>query len=586
MNIPQNIIEDIKYRNDIEDLIGSYVTLKRAGSNMKGLCPFHNEKTPSFTVYTGSQNFYCYGCGAGGDVITFIMRMENMEYIPAIEFLAKRGGIAIPESDDTGLNGGVKRSRILEMNIDAAKFYRNMLMDENIGRNAREYLQNRGFSTSVIRRFGLGYSPNQFGVLRDYLASKGYTQDEMTKGFLCSVSKKNGASYDYFRGRVMFPIIDVSGNVVAFGGRVLDNSMPKYLNTSDTPAFKKSRNLYALNYAKSCCAEQIILCEGYMDVIALHAAGFGNAVATLGTAITSDHARILQKYTKLVIIAYDSDDAGKRAAEKAILLLKEVGLEARVLKMGGAKDPDEYIKNFGKERFAKLLGESRTMFEHRFEEVLSKYDISFSDEKIKAANELCSFVSDIASEVERDIYISQISEKLDISTRSIKNDITEIIKKKIKISKKKESDNIQREIMGTGDRVNPDHAKYPRAAALEETVLGLMLVFDEYIALGEKIGLNSGHFTTNFNRRVYEAVSEAYNKHEKFDTSMIGGLFTVDEMSRITGMAVKRGKLVNNGEDVFRDNVGRLQEESEKIKRKDSDDINDLYNLINNKKNL
>lgn len=585
MGIPQNIIEDIKYRNDIEDVIGSYVTLKRAGSNVKGLCPFHNEKTPSFTVYPNSQSFYCFGCGAAGDAITFIMRMENLDYVSAIEFLAKRCGITIPENDN-GLNTGVKRSRVLEMNIDAAKFYRSMLLDENIGRQAREYLLNRGFSMAVIKRFGLGYSPNQFGLLRDHLASKGYTQEEMTQGFLCGISKKNGAAYDYFRGRVMFPVIDVSGNVVAFGGRVLDDSKPKYLNTSDTPAFKKSKTLFALNYAKSCCADQMILCEGYMDVIALHAAGFGNAVATLGTAITPEHARIMKKHTKLVVIAYDSDTAGKGAVEKAIKLFSEVGLDARVLKMNAAKDPDEYIKKFGKERFARLLGESRTMFDHRVEEVLAKYDINLLDEKIKAANELCAYISTIYSEVEKEVYISQVSEKLGIPAASIKNDIAAIIRKKQKAEKSERMDNIQREMMGTGDRINPDLAKYPKAAALEEIVLGLIMIFNEYIPLGEKIGLKNSDFVTEFNRRVYEAVCEAYNEYEKFDISMTGEKFTPDEISRITRMRIRREQLTYNGEDVFRDNVDNLKKEAESIKLSESGDIDDIMNLINRKKNL
>jgi len=293
--IDHSIIEEIKYRSNIEDVISSYVSLKRAGSNMNGLCPFHSEKTPSFTVFTSTQNFYCFGCGAGGDVITFIMRMENLEYRDALEFLAKRAGIEIPE-DGATLQKGPTRSRMIDMNRDAARFFHSQLYSEN-GRKGLEYLKvQRGLSDAVIKRFGLGYAPDSFGSLTDYLKSKGYTDEEMITGFMCGKSQKTGRPYDYFRGRVMFPIIDVAGNVIAFGGRVLDDSLPKYLNSSDTPAFKKSRNLFALNYAKNNCSEYLILCEGYMDVIALHAAGFSSAVATLGTAITADQARIMAKY--------------------------------------------------------------------------------------------------------------------------------------------------------------------------------------------------------------------------------------------------------------------------------------------------
>ena len=579
--IPPKVIEDIKYRNDIEDVISSYITLKRAGSNMNGLCPFHNEKTPSFTVFTSTQSFHCFGCGAGGDVISFIMRMENLEYIPTIEFLAKRCGISIPEMDRTN-DVGVKRSRIIEMNKDAAKFYRDMLFDEQTGAIAREYLTNRGLSTAIIKRFGLGYSPPQFDVLRKHLASKGYSQEEMNVGFLCAVSKNNGSSYDYFRGRLMFPIIDTSGNVVAFGGRVLGDQMPKYLNTSDTPAFKKSRNLFALNFAKASCANQMILCEGYMDVIALHAAGFSNAVATLGTAINSDHARIIQKYTKLVIIAYDSDEAGKRASEKAILQLGEVGVEAKVLKMDGAKDPDEYIQKFGKERFGNLLTESRSLFDHRLEDALSRHDVSVPAEKIKALKELSEFIAGVSSHAEREVYISQTSQKLEIPAVSIKNDVEGSIKKKIKTAKKSQLDHLHRETLGSGDRINPDLTKYPKAASLEETIIGLTIIYSEYIQTARALKFGSGDFVTDFNKRVYSAVETVYNDLGKFDIAFIQDEFSADEISRIMKMVSRRYSLTNNGEDIFKDSVQKLLEEGERIKG--SGGVDDIMNILSRKK--
>ncbi|MBO5374546.1 MAG: DNA primase, partial [Clostridia bacterium] len=325
--IDPQIIEEIKFRNDIESVVSSYVTLKRAGSNFSGSCPFHSEKTPSFVVFPSTQSFYCFGCGAGGDAISFVMRAENIDYISAIKTLAQRGGITLPDTID-GATGekGVGRQRILDMNKEAAKFFNKCLMDEKLGAKAREYLiTKRGLSPSILKRFGLGFAPDSFGMLHDYLKGLGYTDEEMYVGFLCGKGK-TGKAYDYFRNRVMFPIIDTAGNIVAFGGRIMDNTEPKYLNTSDTPAFKKSRNLFALNFAKSKCEDMLILCEGYMDVISLHAAGFENAVATLGTAITSEQARIFSKYTKKVIISYDSDAAGQRAADKAFILLQEVGI--------------------------------------------------------------------------------------------------------------------------------------------------------------------------------------------------------------------------------------------------------------------
>ncbi|MBQ4043795.1 MAG: DNA primase, partial [Clostridia bacterium] len=407
--IPHSIIEDLKARSDIVDVISSYVPLKRAGSNMNGLCPFHSERSPSFTVFTGGDpHFFCFGCGAGGDVISFIMRIENLEYRPALDFLAKRAGITLPDDDDRPDNG-VGRKRIFEMNICAARYFRSVLNDPVLGRAGREYIEKRQLPSAIVRRFGLGYAPDSGFALRVHLKQNGFTDEEMRVGYLCGISKK-GYAYDIFRGRLMIPIIDTAGNIVAFGGRLVGEAKPdaggftppKYLNSSDTPAFKKSRHLFALNYAKSNCTERLILCEGYMDVIMLHSAGFENAVATLGTAITSDHARIMKKYTNNVVIAYDSDEAGQKAADKALRLLGEAGVEGKVLRMSGAKDPDEYIKTFGAQRFRDLLSQSRPRFDYKLENILAAHDLENPDEKIKAAAAVCAEIASVSSNVERD----------------------------------------------------------------------------------------------------------------------------------------------------------------------------------------
>ena len=385
--IPREIIDEILYRSDITDVIGSYVSLKRAGSNMSGLCPFHSEKSPSFTVFPATKSFYCFGCGAGGDVITFIKKAENIDYPSAVEFLAARAGITIPEDKKYVKDGEVSRRRVYDMNLEAAKFFRQCLFDEKIGAPGREYLAKRKLSGATIKHFGLGFAPDSFNMLTDHLKSKGFSDNELTTAFLCGKSKKTGRCYDYFRGKVMFPVIDVAGNIIAFGGRVLDNSKPKYINSSDTPGFKKSRNLFALNFAKNCCSEEIILCEGDMDVIALHAAGFENAVATLGTAITPEQARLMAKYTKKVIISYDGDAAGQNATNKAMKLLSEVGLEVRVLTIPDNMDPDDYIKAHGPDRFKKLLEGGKTGFEFKLNGVLSKFYDKF---KIDLDNALSS----------------------------------------------------------------------------------------------------------------------------------------------------------------------------------------------------
>ena len=584
--IPREIIEEIKYRNDIVDVVSSYVTLKNAGSNMLGLCPFHSERTPSFTVFNSNQNYYCFGCGAGGDVITFIMKMENLDYTAALEFLAKRAGITIPaDTSAPKKKDAVDRQRVFDMNRDAAKFFRNCLFDESIGKEAREYLSSRGLDSTTVKRFGLGYSPDSFNLLRDHMHRLGYTDEELTIGFLCGVSKKTGRSFDYFRNRVMFPIIEVSGNVVAFGGRVMDGSMTKYLNTADTPGFKKSRNRFALNYAKNNCAEQMILCEGYMDVIALHAAGFGNAVATLGTAITQEQARIMSRYTKKVIISYDSDDAGKAAAFKAMKYLAEVGLDVKILKMDGAKDPDEYIKKFGADAFKKLLSESKTSFEYKLDDVLSRYDITNNAEKIKALSELCAIIAGVYSEVEREIYISEVSRRFELPPDIIRNDVKRIVSKKIRERKKEEGKRAMAESSGWGDRINADAMKNVHASKTEEVILGLMLLYDDLrsAVYRRDVELDAEDFFTEFGRRVFVAVLDG-EKEGGFDFGMLGERFSPDEIGRITKIKLSREKLTQNNKEVLVDAAAALRAERAKQNLRESGNLLDEINNIREKK--
>ncbi|MBO7176607.1 MAG: DNA primase, partial [Clostridia bacterium] len=561
--IPRETIDEIRARCDIEEIIGHYVTLKRAGSNYSGLCPFHSEKSPSFTVFPASQSFYCFGCGAGGDVITFIRREENLEYVEAIEWLGKRVGVDIPrDSREERTKGGMTRQRVFDMNLAAAKFFRQCLFDPALGGEGMQYLAGeRGLSGTVIKRFGLGFAPNSFGVLQKHMHSLGFTDEELIEGFLCGRSQKTGRAYDYFRNRVIFPIIDTSGNVIAFGGRVMDDSKPKYLNSSDTPGFKKSRNLFALNYAKNHCAEQIILCEGYMDVIALHAAGFENAVATLGTAITQEQARMLAKYTKRVIISYDSDSAGQNAATRAMRLLGEVGLEVRVLQMSGAKDPDEYIKKFGPDRFRKLLTDSRTGFEFRLSAILSRHDLNDGSEKLRAAAEICDMIAGVWSGVEREVYIATAAERLGLTVEGMTSDVNRIRAKKLREYKQKETNEAQASLRNYGDRVNPDAARNIQAAAAEEAILGLLLMYDEYrsaVVRGEP-ALTESDFTTDFGRRAFSAIVALQRTDGGFLFELLGETFSPDEMGRLTRMEQKRRSLTENGISVLRSAIDTLK---------------------------
>ncbi len=554
--IPQQVIEEIKYRNDLEEVIAPYVTLKRAGSNLVGCCPFHSEKTPSFTVFTQTRSFYCFGCGAGGDVVSFVMRTENLDYPDALRYLAKRVGIEIQEDLSPGRENGISRERILTMNREAARFFH-----ENLKKSpeAQHYLSNRGLSTALIKHFGIGYAPNDFSALTKHLLAKGYKPEEMKAAFLCSISQKNGRSYDIFRNRIMFPVIDVRGDIIAFGGRTIGNdpNEAKYINSSDTPVFNKRRNLFALNFAKADGAEQLILCEGYMDVVALHGAGFTNAVASCGTALTADQARLMKRYTKSVIISYDADEAGQRAADKAFGLLGEAGLETKLLKVENAKDPDEYIKKFGKEGFARLLNRSRSRFDFKFSGILAKYDLSLPEERVKAASDAADFLSGIWSEVERDVYAAQVASKLEIPLESLKHDIKRKIAKREKTEKREKTRQVIRETEGYGDRVNPDRLKHLGAASAEETILGILALYPERIPeTVSRVGLTEEDFVTEFNRRVFRKMTDC---GASFDIALLGQDFTQDEISRVVQNTVSRQGLTQNGIAVIEQCANKLK---------------------------
>ncbi|MBQ8340779.1 MAG: DNA primase [Clostridia bacterium] len=573
--IPREIIDEIRYRCDIEEVIGSYVTLKRAGSNRNGLCPFHGEKTPSFTVFPNTKSFYCFGCGAGGDVITFIQKMENLDYVGSLEFLATRAGISIPNDAAPDRRETVTRKRVYEMNLAAAKFFRNCLFDPVLGREAMQYLsERRGMAGAVIKRFGLGFAPNDFGMLTKYMRGLGYTEEELIAAFLCGRSQKTGHAFDLFRNRVMFPVIDTAGNIVAFGGRVMDDSKPKYLNSSDTPGFKKSRILFGLNYAKNNCAEQMILCEGYMDAIAMHAAGFETAVATLGTAITPEHARLMARYTKRVIINYDSDEAGQRAANKAMALLDEVGLEVRVLRLTGAKDADEYIRTYGADAFRSVIENSHTAFDYKLRNVLARYDLTAAEGKIRAARELATIIAATGSGVERELYIAAVSKELGISAESISNDVKRFMSKEYRAKKEKEHRELLLSARNFGDRINPDAAKDPAAANAEETILGLMLEYPEHrraIADG-KVSLTAEDFFTDLGKRAFERVMELEKSPDGYSFSALGEFFNPDEMGRLVRIGRDRQSLSNNDEGVLSAAADALKRSRERRESKSSGD--------------
>ena len=586
--IERGALEEVLARTDLPSLISSYITLRRAGANYTGLCPFHSEKTPSFTVFGSGNNFYCFGCGAGGDAVNFVRRIENLDFEEAVELLAKRAGITLRRAEDATNKPRYNRQRFFDMNREAARFFHTQLYADNAGATAaRAYLlEKRGLSQATIKHFGLGYAPADFGMLYRHMRGCGYTDEELVSGFLCGRRESDGKLYDTFRNRVMFPIIDVGGNVIAFGGRVMDDSKPKYRNSSDTPVFRKSRNLYALNFARQLCAERLILCEGYMDVIAMHAAGFTTAVATLGTAITAEQARLMSQYTKSVVISYDSDEAGQRAADKAMRLLEQVGLDVRVLRLEGAKDPDEFIRKFGTKRFASMLDESRTKFDYRMEKVLEQHDITVPQEKIKAVAALIAIVAAISSESERDIYLKTVSQSLDVDLQSLKNDVKRAIRRRVREADKERSTEMRQESLGYGDRVNPDYAKAPAIARTEEAVLGMMMMYPEHrkTALGE-LALKEEDFFTDLGKRAFSWIQTA-EEGEGYQEAMLSAAFTPDEVGRLTRMRVGRMELTDNGTAVFRDTVMTLRRlVAEKTSAEKGGSKERLEEILNKKRN-
>lgn len=588
MKYPREWIDSVRERSDIVELIGSYVTLRRAGSNYTGLCPFHSERTPSFTVFPDTQSFFCFGCEAGGDAFTFVMRSENLEYPEAVEFLAKRAGIQIPEThEDSDQPRGISRARAYELNRAAARFYRDCLFDPAIGEAGMNYLRDtRGLDTAVIRHFGLGYAPNEFGVLLPHLKSLGFTEEEMRQCFLCGRSQ-SGRYYDYFRGRVMFPVINTAGEVVAFSGRdVTGTSKAKYLNSSDTPVFQKRKNLFALNFAKAHCAEQMILCEGNMDVVSMHAAGFENAVASLGTALTDEQVRIMARYTKQVIIAYDGDSAGQRAAGRAMDIFARVGLDVRVLRITDAKDPDEYIRKFGTDAFARLLKGSSTGFSYRLDGVLNRYNIKEPEDRIKAAAELCGMVARVWSSAEREVYLQAVSERLGLPIDSLRRDVERAQARIQRDRHQSEARAARMSALALDDRVNPEAAGNIRAAAAEDTVLGLMLLYEEHRRAVREgaVPLTADDFVTAFNRRVFEAIMELENSDGGFSTAVLGEQFDPDEMGRLAKLAQARRNLSENGQSVLKAAVRTLQDEKNAVTKDDAPPEDSLERLLEKKR--
>ena len=548
MRLSDSFLEELRSRVDIESVISPYVNLRRRGKNLVGLCPFHNEKTPSFTVYPENDSFYCFGCGVGGDVITFVRRIENLDYLEAVRMLADRAGMALPEDgfDDSMAK---RRTAVLEANRAAAKFFHAELMSER-GREALDYFLARGLTIETIRHFGLGYAPDDWRALKNHLNQKGFDDTLLENANLLRRSEKNGKVnyYDNFRNRIMFPIIDPRGNVIAFGGRVMDDSKPKYINTSDTLVYKKSNGVFALNFAKNGNDGKLIVAEGYMDVIALHQAGFTNAVACLGTALTKEQANLLSRYAKEVLISYDSDEAGQKATARAINIFSSTGLEVRVLRLSGGKDPDEIIRKYGAQRFRDIIEGAANDTEYRILRAREGIDISSDDGKLKFLSLAADILAELSSPIEVDIYASRLARELDVDKTALTAQVKYRRENFVRRRKAEREREQQRMLMSGVSSKNPERSANLRAAKAEETIIAsLMRNPDFYQKLKDEISPDD--FVTVLNRRIFTVVTDRVSQGGSAEPFFLSSSFTPDEMDEVTRLFRQSSQMRNTVEE-------------------------------------
>lgn len=548
MPFPPEFLRELGERNRIEDVASPYVNLRRQGKNLLGLCPFHNEKSPSFVVYPENNSFYCFGCNKGGDVISFVMGVENLDFTEAVKLLAQRSGMTLPE-EGGDFSMSRLRTRILEINRESGRFYFGVLSTPE-GKAGLNYFKSRGLDPKTIRHFGLGYAPDTGFALTNHLRELGYTKDELLQSDMVRLSK-NGNLYDRYRNRVMFPIIDLRGNVVAFGGRVLGDGTPKYINTSDTPVYHKGSGVFALNFAKNANSEQLILAEGYMDVIALHRAGFTNAIATLGTALTEEQARVMRRYAKEVVICYDSDQAGRRATQRAIPLLKDAGLKVRVITVPGNKDPDEFFRSDPKDgvtRFKRLIQESGNDTEYRLSVVRGKYDLTAEDGKKQYLQEAVTQVlSTLRDQIELDVYAGKLSVETGVGKESIMASAQRAASQ-VARQRRREEVRAQREVVASRTVANPEKKRHLRAALAEEGILAyLFRNQDRAEALEQR--LPPEKWITPWGRRVYTLL---LGKTKQGDVTLSGMAeeLTPDELSELSRVLVERREVPPSWDDV------------------------------------
>lgn len=566
-SLSDSFLQELRLKTDVVDLISSYVSLKKRGNTYVGLCPFHNEKTPSFTVYENTQSFYCFGCGAGGDSVSFMRKIENLDYIDAVKVLAQRAGMQMPDDGyDDSLSK--KRRTILEINRETARFYHNYMMSEQ-GKVGLQYFLNRGLSQKTIRHFGLGYAPNKWDELLKHLKSKGYNISDMLAAGV--VRKGEKGYYDYFRNRVMTPIIDVRGNFIAFGGRVLDDSKPKYINTSDTLVYKKTNEVFGLNYAKDSGKDSLILCEGYMDVIAMHQAGFTNAVAGCGTALTNEQVRLLSRYAKEIILVYDNDEAGQKALNKAISLFDQVDIKISIPTLSGGKDPDEIIKNLGRARFADMLENSSNEVEFAIMKLRRGFNLQTTQGKSQFASEAVKILAN-ATPIEQDLYLSRLADELGIEKRALQAQLVEYSTRMAKGRKKREYNKIIDDDLRKTRKESFEADTSTVSLKAQARVIGLLMTYPDCYSLCKD--LNPDEFTAGFYKKAYETVTQRIRDNLSLELIVFNEVFTDDEMGKFTHL-VSVSQNSSNPKKEFTDCINVIDNEYKKQNSKSTSEMND-----------
>lgn len=556
MALSDSFLQELKMKTDIEDVISTYVTLKRRGATLVGLCPFHNEKTPSFTVYPATQSFYCFGCGAGGDAITFLKKIENLDYLDAVKTLAQRAGLQMPqEGFDDSLSK--RRRRILEMNREAARFYHSVLLSPE-GKVGYDYYIGRALSAATINHFGLGFAPNQWDALLKYMRAKGYQPAELVDAGLARKGQKG--YYDNFRNRVMTPIIDVRGNVIAFGGRVLDDSKPKYINTGDTLVYKKTNELFALNFAKDSKEDALILCEGYMDVIAMHQAGFTNAVAGCGTALTTEQVRLISRYAKEVILTYDADEAGQKALQKAMTLFDQTDVKVRIPALVGGKDPDEIIRTYGRDKFKGMLEGASNETEFRLLALRRQYNLATTQGKIDFIGGALQILATLPP-VERDLYVSRLSEELGVERQNMKVQLQDLVARQGNRREKREFNRIVQENMRKTARKTMATDASLRKLRAEDRLISLLLRYPDCSRLCKDF--DPQWLTPGFAQRVFTLILQRLENGDGTELMDLRDRLTDDEMGRLSGIIARGGESADAKQE-FSDCLQTIRAEQQK----------------------